>query len=284
MMAELFRDTVAGQLLRLATGGRILQYPEEKDSSLWKKYLNTEKSGNMARYGSTTRPNDKKTEGEDHDSRHDPITAPASSPTSSSSSSNSSSTTVEADNGLVNTLSRQKVDPEKGRDAHIVDWYGPEDPDNPQNWGTFKKVWVTFEICLLTFSVYIGSAIYSAGILDVSETFGVSRVAATLGLTLFVLGYGIGPMLWSPMSEVPQIGRGPIYISTLALFVVLQVPTALATNFGMLLAFRFITGFVGSPSLATGGASIGDMYTPAKRTYGIAVWGVGAVCGPVLGG
>ena len=90
-------------------------------------------------------------------------------------------------------------------------------------------------------------------------------------------------MLWSPMSEIPQIGRGPIYIATLLLFVVLQVPTALATNFGMLMAFRFITGFVGSPSLATGGASIADMYAPAKRTYGIAIWGIGAVLGPTMG-
>lgn len=71
-------------------------------------------------------------------------------------------------------------------------------------------------------------------------------------------------MIFAPASEIPQIGRGPVYIGTLALFVVLQVPTALATNFGMLLAFRFITGFVGSPSLATGGASIADMYSPAK--------------------
>jgi DHA1 family multidrug resistance protein-like MFS transporter len=195
----------------------------------------------------------------------------------------SASTANEQENVLVNTLSNTRVDPEKGRDADIVDWYGPDDPENPMNWGTFKKVWVTFEICLLTFSVYIGSAIYSAGILDVSEVFGVSRVAATLGLTLFVLGYGVGPMFLSPLSELPQTGRAPIYIATLALFVILQVPTALATNFGMLLAFRFITGFVGSPPLATGGATIGDIYSPKKRTYGMAVWGVGAVCGPVMG-
>ena len=148
---------------------------------------------------------------------------------------------------------------------------------------TFKKFFVTFEITLLTFSVYIGSAIYSAGIIDVVQVFGVSQVAATLGLTLFVLGYALGPVLWAPMSEIPQIGRNPVYIITLAVFVVLQIPTALAVNFGMFLAFRFITGFVGSPSLATGGASIGDMYAPNKRAYGIAIWGVGAVCGPTLG-
>jgi len=62
-----------------------------------------------------------------------------------------------------------------------------------------------------------------------------------------------------------------------------QIPTALAKNFGMLLAFRFLTGFFGSPALATGGATIADMYRPQKQAYGLAVWGIGAVCGPVLG-
>ncbi|KAJ9646055.1 GTPase-activating protein [Knufia peltigerae] len=280
-MADLFRDTVAGQLLRLVTGRRILQYPEERDSSIWQKYLNPEKSANMAMYGSTEPPSSEKREEVERGESSSDESRPT--PERNSPSHSSSSTTVDDENVVVNTLSKTAVDPEKGRDVHIVDWYGPDDPDNPQNWSSFKKIWVTFEICLLTFSVYIGSAIYTAGIQDVSRVFGVSRVAATLGLTLFVLGYGVGPMLWSPMSEVPQIGRGPIYIGTLALFVVLQVPTALATNFGMLLAFRFITGFVGSPSLATGGATIGDMYTPAKRTYGMAVWGIGAVCGPTMG-
>ncbi len=317
-MAELFRDTVAGHLLRLVTGRRILQYPEERDPSIWEKYLNVQKSANMALHGSTSRPEQPEKEvlsaastdpptptneekQEPGPNLHYDQSAPpaelkekldAQSPsrnpntaqrTTSRRSSTSLSTVNANENALVNTLSNTRVDPEKGRDADIVDWYGPEDPENPLNWGTFKKVWVTFEICFLTFSVYIGSAIYTAGILDVSEVFGVSRVAATLGLTLFVVGYGIGPMFLSPLSELPQTGRGPIYVGCLALFVILQVPTALATNFGMLLAFRFITGFVGSPPLATGGATIADIYSPKKRTYGMAVWGIGAVCGPVMG-
>ena len=309
-MAELFRDTVVGQLLRLVTRRRILQYPEERDLSICERYLNKEKSANMALHGTTSRPEQPQKElmiDSPSDSptpltqeKEEPETIPdddraASLPetkkesdvdafdpvqrTSSRRSGSSSSTVNDDPNALVNTFSNTRVDPELGRDADIVDWYGPDDPENPQNWGNVKKVWVTFEICFLTFSVYIGSAIYSAGIINVTEVFGVSRVAATLGLTLFVAGYGIGPMFLAPLSELPQTGRAPIYIGTLALFVILQVPTALATNFGMLLAFRFITGFIGSPPLATGGATIGDIYTPSKRTYGMAVWGVGAVCG-----
>lgn len=51
----------------------------------------------------------------------------------------------------------------------------------------------------------------------------------------------------------------------------------------MLLAFRFLTGFIGSPCLATGGASLGDIYSPRKRAYAISIWGIAAVCGPVMG-
>ncbi|KAI9930149.1 hypothetical protein MW887_011959 [Aspergillus wentii] len=147
----------------------------------------------------------------------------------------------------------------------------------------WKKAFVTLEICLLTFSVYIGSAIFTPGIPSVTQEFHISSVAATLGLTLFVAGYGLGPLIWSPMSEIPQIGRNPVYIATLAVFVALQVPTALAGNLGTLLAFRFLTGFFGSPALATGGATIADMYAPSKRAYGIGIWGISAICGPVLG-
>lgn len=154
---------------------------------------------------------------------------------------------------------------------------------NPMNWSTAKKFLVTFLICLLTFSVYIGSAIYSAGTEEIMQVFRVSEVAATLGLTLFVAGYGLGPMIWAPMSEIPQFGRNPVYIGTLVVFVFFQFAVIYAKNFGMLLAFRFLTGFFGSPVLATGGASLGDMYKPSKRAYAIGIWGLAAICGPVLG-
>jgi len=49
------------------------------------------------------------------------------------------------------------------------------------------------------------------------------------------------------MSEVPFIGRTPIYVGTLFAFVILQFPVIYASNASMLLAFRFITGLVGIP-------------------------------------
>ena len=82
---------------------------------------------------------------------------------------------------------------------------------------------------------------------------------------------------------MPYIGRNPVYIGTLFAFVLLQFGVIYAKNFGMLLAFRFLTGLIGSPVLATGGATIADMYKPSKQVYGIGVWGISAVCGPAMG-
>ena len=85
------------------------------------------------------------------------------------------------------------------------------------------------------------------------------------------------------MSEIPYFGRTTIYIATLFVFVVFQFGVIYAKNIGMLLAFRFLTGVFGSPVLATGGATIADIYAPKKQVYAMAIWGVSAVCGPALG-
>ena len=164
----------------------------------------------------------------------------------------------------------------------VIDWLD-NDPGNPQNWSSGKKAWVSAQICLLTTSVYIGAAIYTVGITGVEEQFHVSYVAALLGLTLFIIGYGLGPMIWCPISELPGVGRSPVYVGTLVVFVAFQPCIIYANNFGMLLAFRFLTGFFGSPALALGGATAADLYAPRKLNYAISFWGASAAFGPVLG-
>lgn len=274
-MKELFRDTVAGHVIRLVTKPKVLPYEEERDPSLWKRFVDKEKSGRMAHHGHTGKSDEKDEEAGNSDGEQQNV---------NNALRESSDTQVGSpEHTRRNEASGVMVDPEKGRDATIVTWFGDDDPENPMNWSMGKKFLVTFLICLLTFSVYIGSAIYSAGTEEITQVFGVSQVAATLGLTLFVAGYGLGPMIWSPMSEIPQFGRNPIYIGTLIVFVFFQFAVVYDKNFGMLLAFRFLTGFFGSPVLATGGASLGDIYKPAKRAYAIGIWGLAAICGPVLG-
>ena len=89
-------------------------------------------------------------------------------------------------------------------------------------------------------------------------------------------------MIFSPLSEIPIVGRNPPYMITFAIFVILCVPTALADSISALLVLRFLQGFFGSPCLATGGASLQDMYSMYKVPYVLALWTFAATCGPAL--
>jgi MFS transporter, DHA1 family, multidrug resistance protein len=136
---------------------------------------------------------------------------------------------------------------------------------------------------IYTFTFYLGSAIYTPSAGGVMEEFNVGTQVASLGLSMYVLAYGIGPLIFSPMSEIPSIGRNPPYIITFGLFVILLVPSALSPSLAGFIVVRFLTGFFGSPCLATGGASLGDMFSVIKLPYVLSIWAFAATCGPALG-
>lgn len=68
-MSDLFRDASLGQMIRWMTKNKYLQYPEEKDTSTYGKFINREKSGNMARYGQPNPPEDKEKEEKQDDNQ-----------------------------------------------------------------------------------------------------------------------------------------------------------------------------------------------------------------------
>lgn len=165
----------------------------------------------------------------------------------------------------------------------IVDRYGPGDPANPQNWTLARKLVPSGIIIVYTFAVYLGSSIFTSSYGGVTEQFDVSQQAVSLTLSMYVLAYGLGPMLFSPLTEIPAVGRGPLYTITLAIFVILLVPTALVINFPGLVVLRFLLGFFGSPYLATGPASLGDMFPLQKLPYAVSIWAFVATSGPAVG-
>ena len=145
------------------------------------------------------------------------------------------------------------------------------------------KGFICAQIFVLNSFLYLGSSIYSPGVSGVMKDLHASRIVATLGTSLSIIGYATGPMLWSPLSEAPKVGRNPVYIATLTFFLLLQVPIALAPNVETVLIFRFLASFFGSPAMALGGATVNDMYLPLKRSYGLGLWELSTWIGPTLG-
>ena len=253
---DLLRDSALGFFVRLITNSKILQYEEDIPGF------------HLPDVHPHTRPDVSNTFPE------------CSSPSTTEKLDDSANTSAssEPDQQLAKIMFNTTPD-----GIILVDWYTVDDPANPQNWSFRKKCFVAFQICIYTFSVYIGSAIYTPSVAAVTEIFGVSTTAASLGLAMYVLGYGTGPLLFSPLSEIPRIGRNPPYIITFAVFVVLCVPTALIGNFGGFLVLRFLQGFFGSPCLGTGGATFGDMFDIFQLPFFMAFWTAAATAGPSLG-
>lgn len=176
--------------------------------------------------------------------------------------------------GLENSVEKKSI---------LVDWDGPDDPDNPHNWQLLTKMLFVSLIMTLTASVYMASAVYTPGAEEIMQELKVGRVVALLPLTLFVIGYAVGPIVFAPMSENAYFGRSSIYISSLFVFVILQIPTALVKNIAGLCILRFIAGFFGSPALAVGGGSIGDVINLPWLPVGISAWSFSCCIGPSMG-
>ncbi|KAE8308634.1 major facilitator superfamily domain-containing protein [Aspergillus transmontanensis] len=155
------------------------------------------------------------------------------------------------------------------RDDHseIVEWYGEGDPENPLNWPSIKKAWVVFVISYYSFVVYMAAPIYSPGKDAFRHEFNVNPAESSLGLALYVLGYGAGPLLFSPLSEIPRFGRNLPYVISFTIFTILCIPKGFAPTAIGFYFLRSLQGFFGSPCLATGGASISDIYDPYVRPY-----------------
>lgn len=86
--------------------------------------------------------------------------------------------------------------------AVLVDFDGSDDPYLPMNWPFRKKVLTTFLYGFTTCWITFASAVYSAALGQVSEDFQVSKEVAASGVSLIVFGFGLGPLIWAPLSEV----------------------------------------------------------------------------------
>ena len=88
---------------------------------------------------------------------------------------------------MKKTATRPIVPTRTAEGVILVDWYTTDDPDNPQNWSSAKKGFVTAQIVLYTMAVYMGSSIYTASAPEIIKIFGVPQSVASLGLATYVV-------------------------------------------------------------------------------------------------
>ncbi|KAI9163958.1 putative mfs-multidrug-resistance transporter [Paramyrothecium foliicola] len=165
-------------------------------------------------------------------------------------------------------------------DPYQVNWI-PNDPRNPMLFSNFTKWFITMVAALTTLAVALVSSAYAGGIRQIIMQFSISQEVATLGVSLFVLGFAIGPLLWAPLSEV--FGRQWLFFGTYAALTAFNAGCAGAQNPQTLIVLRFFAGAFGSSPLTNAGGVIADMFPAAQRGVAMAIFAAAPFLGPVLG-
>ncbi|KAI0188939.1 major facilitator superfamily transporter [Xylaria flabelliformis] len=177
------------------------------------------------------------------------------------------------------------VEPD-GQHRYRLVTFHPGDPENPKNWSKGFKWYITMVVATTCFVVAFASSVVTPDIDGVASEFGCGREVALLSITLFVVGFGVGPLVFAPLSEV--YGRQIIYVSTLAIAVVFVIPCAVAKNIATLLVGRAIDGIAFSAPITIIGGTLADLWKAEERGIPMAAFSaapfIGPAVGPLVGG
>jgi len=107
-----------------------------------------------------------------------------------------------------------------------------------------------------------------------------------LMITIFILGYAIGPLFLAPLSEL--YGRYPVVVCSSWFFNAWLLGCSFAVNMPSLIVMRLLAGIGGSAVMTIAPAIVGDIFPLEKRAFGsgliIMSQSLGPIIGPICGG
>lgn len=122
----------------------------------------------------------------------------------------------------------------------LVDWNGPEDPENPYNWPQRKKVTVTAIALFATFVSMLNGSILTVAHNAINSEFNVSDEMfphSYWPVTSWGVGGALSSLVLLPIME--DFGVRYVFLMTYFVFICLLIPIGLASNFVTLVATRF---------------------------------------------
>lgn len=165
-------------------------------------------------------------------------------------------------------------------DPFVVNWI-PNDPRNPQLYSPLRKWSITGAVSIATLAVALISSAYTGGATQIMVEFNSSQIVVILGVSLFVLGFAVGPLMWAPMSEL--FGRQYLFVTTYCALTAFNAGCAGAPNMWSLIIMRFLAGTFGASPLTNSGGIIADMFGANERGLAMGFFAIAPFLGPVLG-
>ncbi|KAJ5427413.1 MFS transporter [Penicillium cf. griseofulvum] len=168
------------------------------------------------------------------------------------------------------------------KDPNVVDWDGPDDPANPLNWPASRKNIHVAIVSIFTLTANLAATMFAPGAKELADEFGITdSTLETMTVSLYVLGFAIGPLILAPLSEL--YGRLIVYNFCNVAYLAFTFGCAFSTNTAMFLVFRFIAGSAAAGPMSIGGGTVADVTVQEKRGKAMALFTMGPILGPILG-
>lgn len=169
------------------------------------------------------------------------------------------------------------------REPYEVLYDGPNDPDHPYNFPTRKKFLFCFFVIIPPLNVSLGSAMFSQGITDIMEIYHVGWTVASLGASLYIVGFASGPVIWGPISEL--FGRKIVMVLSSFAYECFTFAVATGKDLQTIMICQFFAGFLGSASFVVSPAILAYMFDHRYRDRGrsITVFSMVLFGSPMIG-
>ncbi|KAF9127517.1 hypothetical protein BGW39_005818 [Mortierella sp. 14UC] len=157
----------------------------------------------------------------------------------------------------------------------------PRKTDDPKNWPRSKKNIVVLTIAYCAFVGPLGSSIYMPAVLQVKEDLNTTSSLVSATLSVYVLGMGIMPVFWAALCD--YLGRRPIYLISMFIFILGSVFAAISRNIWVFFFMRLIQAVGSSSVLAVGGGSLSDVFHSSERGSAFGLYYLGPLVAPMIG-
>ncbi|MGL4656313.1 MAG: Bcr/CflA family efflux MFS transporter [Sarcina sp.] len=148
-----------------------------------------------------------------------------------------------------------------------------------------KKINSMVLIIAVPFLMGLGVDMYVPSLPKVAAYFHTSAAFVEWSVGLYMLGYGLGQLLFGPLSD--YIGRKKVMLISAAAFCITSILIALSPNIFSLNLFRFLQGFSIAGLAVAVRALLADVFTSTElkkaTTYFSISWSIGPILGPLIG-
>lgn len=168
-------------------------------------------------------------------------------------------------------------------DPELITWDGPNDPENPRNWPSGKKMTMLVFVSFYALVAPMSSSIISPAMSKIAVEFHItSSVVESLCVSIQILAWAIGPLLIAPLSEVDKFGRKSVLDCCIWLSFAFNIGCAFSQTTAQLLVFRFIGGLFGCIPMNVCAGVISDLFDADARNVALASYSLAPVLGPCI--